>query len=295
MGNAEMADSGGEVAFHDLVQRFPYTVLPDEDPGCKRDAQSMNTDKEAISADDGTLSVVIPCYNEAATLASVLDAVRAAPVENMEIIVVDDASSDGSAELLEGELTGRIDRLIRHPHNRGKGAALHSGIAAARGDWVLIQDADLEYDPQDYARLLRPMVDGEADVVYGSRFHGGWRMGSGYRANWLANRFLSWFSNRFTGLGISDMETCYKVFRRELIQSLPLHEPRFGFEPEVTAALSRVPGIRLVEVPIRYDPRRFEQGKKIGWRDGIRAIWCILRYGINPNVAPGRRNKRIAD
>ncbi len=225
-----------------------------------------------------TLSIIIPCYNEGETLASVLDAVHASPVADKEIIVVDDGSTDGSAELIRGPLAPLIDVSLHHPVNRGKGAALRSGIGVARGDYVLIQDADLEYDPDDHPRLMQPLLADEADVVYGSRFLEGPPRGCISTRSYVANRCLTWLSNRFTGLNLTDMETCYKAFRRGLIQSVALEEDRFGFEPEVTAKLAALPGIRIREIPIRYDARTARQGKKIGWRDGVRAIYCIVRY-----------------
>lgn len=225
-----------------------------------------------------TVSLIIPCYNEGKTLASVLAAVHASSVADKEIVVVDDASTDGSAELIRGPLASLIDVAIHHPVNRGKGAALRSGIAAASGDYLLMQDADLEYDPRDHAQLLQPLLDGEADVVYGTRFAPGRGRGTMDHRAYFANRFLTWFSNRFTGLALTDMETCYKVFRRELIASLRLEENRFGFEPEVTAKVAAQPGLRLREVPISYQARSKREGKKIGWRDGLRAVYCIVRY-----------------
>lgn len=230
-----------------------------------------------------TLSVVIPCYNESATIETLLKAVRSAPIEGkLEIIVVDDGSTDGVRTLLEGPLKSQIDILICKEHNAGKGAALHTGIAAANGDYVIIQDADLEYDPQEYPKLLAPLLQNKADVVYGSRFAGGESHRVLYFWHSLGNRFLTLLSNMFTNLNLTDMETCYKVFRRELVQSLSLREKRFGFEPEVTAKLAKVPGIRFFEVGISYYGRTYEEGKKIGWKDGFRALYCILKYALEP-------------
>jgi len=226
------------------------------------------------------VSIVIPCYNEARTIERLLDAVQAAPVTPKQIIVVDDGSIDGSADLLEGRLRSRLDILIRHERNRGKGATLRDGIAAATGDIVIIQDADLEYDPQEYPRLLKPILDGRADVVYGNRFSSQGPHRVLYFWHYVGNRFLTLLSNMFTNLNLNDMETCYKVFRREIIQGIKIEENRFGFEPEVTAKLSRVSGIRIYEVGISYYGRTYIEGKKIGWRDGVRAIYCILKYGL---------------
>lgn len=236
--------------------------------------------------DAGTLSVVIPVYNELNTWRDLLDRVLAVDLGEWrkEIILVEDCSSDGTREQLAefGDAPPAIDgarfRVVFHPENRGKGAALRTGFASASGDVVIVQDADLEYDPNDYPRLLEPFARAGVCVVYGSRFLES-RSRKGYLKNYLANSFLTWLSNRFTGLRITDMETCYKVFRREVIQSIPLEQDRFGFEPEVTAKLAKL-GHRVVEVPIAYDPRTNEEGKKIGFSDGVQAIRCIVRYGL---------------
>jgi glycosyltransferase involved in cell wall biosynthesis len=225
------------------------------------------------------LSVVIPCYNEAATVERLIDAVRRAPWPDLELIVVDDGSSDGTRALLEGALRPRIDRLLLHGQNRGKGAALRTGIQAATGDFVIVQDADLEYDPRDYPAVLAPLVDGRADVVYGSRFMGGAPHRVLYFWHSVGNGFLTLLSNMFTDLNLTDMETCYKAFRREVIQSIAIEEDRFGFEPEVTAKVARL-GCRIYEVGISYSGRTYAEGKKIGFRDGLRAIWCILKYNL---------------
>ena len=235
-----------------------------------------------IDPADFTLSVVIPCYNEAATIAALIDRVRAqegVAAPRIEVIVVDDCSRDGTRALLEGDLADRVDRLERHDRNQGKGAALRSGFRAAGGDIVVIQDADLEYDPTEYAKLIGPILHRGAEVVYGSRFAGGEAHRVLYFWHRVANGMLTVLSNAFTNLNLTDMETCYKAFRREVIQDLPLTEDRFGFEPEVTARLARR-GHVFYEVGISYHGRSYDQGKKIGFRDALRAVWCILRYGV---------------
>ncbi len=225
------------------------------------------------------LSIVIPCYNEKSTIEDLIEAVRNAPGGDKEIIVVDDCSTDGTTELLRERLAARIDRLIHQPVNRGKGAALRTGIAAATGDIVIIQDADLEYDPRQYDVLVAPIVQDKADVVYGSRFIGSEPHRVLYFWHRLGNGLLTLLSNMLTNLNLTDMETCYKVFRRELIQGITIEEDRFGFEPEVTAKIARS-RCRIYEVGISYHGRTYEQGKKIGWKDGVRAIYCILKYNL---------------
>ena len=222
------------------------------------------------------LSVVIPCYNEAQTIRALVDAVRASPYANQEIIIVDDCSRDGTRAILDTQIAPLVQKILYHEVNQGKGAALRTGIQAATGDLVIIQDADLEYDPNDYARLVEPILANRADVVYGTRFGNARPAGMRLR-HWIGNRVLTWLSNRFTGLRLTDMETCYKVFRREIIQAIRIEENRFGFEPEVTAKIARA-GCRILEVPIAYRSRSHAEGKKIGWQDGVRALWCIAKY-----------------
>ncbi|MFQ3244741.1 MAG: glycosyltransferase involved in cell wall biosynthesis [Arenicella sp.] len=225
------------------------------------------------------LSIVIPCYNEKDTIREIISAVENAPYPDKEIIVVDDCSNDGTIEIIESSLMGKIDQLIQHPVNKGKGAALRSGFEKATGDIVIIQDADMEYDPNEYGILIDPIMNGRADVVYGSRFIGHRPHRVLYFWHRVGNGLLTLLSNMFTNLNLTDMETCYKVFRREVIQSINIEENRFGFEPEITAKISRL-NLRIYEVGISYYGRTYDEGKKIGWRDGVRAIYCIFKYGL---------------
>lgn len=224
-----------------------------------------------------TLSVVIPCFNEVHTLELVVDAVESSPIQDLEIIIVDDCSTDGTRELLRDKLEDRVARVIYHDRNQGKGAALRDGFAVATGDMVVVQDADLEYDPNDYPTLLEPILAGKADVVFGSRFKGGASVRVLYYWHYMGNRLLTTLSNMFTNINLTDMETCYKVFRREVIQQIQIEENRFGIEPEVTAKVARM-RCRIYEVGITYSGRTYEEGKKIGWKDGVRAIYCIVKY-----------------
>lgn len=232
------------------------------------------------------LSIVVPAYNEGATIHHILDQLREVELINgieKEVIVVNDCSTDNTEEAIFRYQRSHHDfRIIyeSHPVNKGKGAALHTGIKMATGDFTIIQDADLEYDPKEFNILLAPAVKGVADVVYGSRFMGGNAHRILFFWHSIGNKFLTFLSNMFTNLNLTDMETCYKLFRTDIIQDLKLRENRFGFEPEVTAKVARVPGIRIYEVGISYYGRTFDEGKKINWKDGFRAIYCILKYNL---------------
>ncbi|WP_022825871.1 glycosyltransferase family 2 protein [Hymenobacter norwichensis] len=232
------------------------------------------------------LSIVIPVYNEARTIHQILDLLRELTLVNgiqKEIILVNDCSTDNSSETIQAYAIRYPEmglRLLQHAVNQGKGAALHTGIREATGEYVIVQDADLEYDPEEYNLLLKPILKGFADVVYGSRFMGGNPHRILFFWHSIGNAVLTFLSNMFTDLNLTDMETCYKLFRRDIIQGLTLEEKRFGFEPEVTAKVSRVPNVRIYEVGISYYGRTYAEGKKIGWRDGFRAIYCIVKYGL---------------
>jgi glycosyltransferase involved in cell wall biosynthesis len=232
------------------------------------------------------LSIVIPAYNEGPTIHFILDKIRKVVLpDNMQkqVIIVNDCSKDNTEEAIKQYMQQYPETgIVYHKHtiNAGKGAALHTGIKLATGDYVIIQDADLEYDPQEYLLLLKPILDGAADVVYGSRFIGGNPHRILFFWHTIGNKFLTFLSNMFTNLNLTDMETCYKLFRRELIQSIHLKENRFGFEPEVTSKIARIPKIRIYEVGISYYGRTYAEGKKINWKDGFRAIWCILYYNL---------------
>ena len=224
------------------------------------------------------LSIIIPCYNERSTILSLIKAVKDSPIKDRELIIVDDGSKDGTRDILKS-LDDPEARVIFHERNQGKGAALRTGFSAATGEICIVQDADLEYDPQEFPIVIQPILDGKADVVFGSRFQGGRPHRVVYFWHRVGNGFLTLMSNFFTDLNISDMETCYKAFRREVIQAINISENRFGFEPEVTAKISKM-NLRIYEVGISYYGRTYDEGKKIGWKDGIRAIYCILKYNL---------------
>jgi glycosyltransferase involved in cell wall biosynthesis len=223
------------------------------------------------------LSIVVPCYNERNTVRRIIDAVRACGISSIEIVVIDDCSTDGTRDILRTEITPLVDKIVYHDVNQGKGAALRTGFQHVTGDYVIVQDADLEYDPMEFEALLKPLLDGKADVVFGSRFTGGFAHRVLYYWHSVGNDFLTKLSNMLTNLNLTDMECCYKMFRREIIQGITIEENRFGFEPEITAKIARGK-YRLYEVGVSYSGRTYAEGKKIGWRDGFRAIYAILKY-----------------
>jgi len=225
------------------------------------------------------LSVVIPCYNELATLEELIQRVKASAYTNIEIILVDDNSTDGSREKIRNLIESQVDKVVYHDVNKGKGAAIRSGLSCATGDMVIIQDADLEYDPNEYPMLVAPILQGKADVVYGSRFVGGEPHRVLYFWHNVGNRFLTTLSNMFTNLNLTDMETCYKVLTREVYQSIKIEEDRFGMEPEITAKIAKL-GCRIYEVGISYSGRTYAEGKKINYKDGFSAIYCIFKYNL---------------
>ena len=224
------------------------------------------------------LSVIIPCYNERGTIAEIVSRVLAEPTPK-EVIVVDDGSTDGTRDVIMRDVAPRVDKALFHESNMGKGAALSTGIKVATGDIIIVQDADLEYDPRDYARILGPLIDGRADAVYGSRFITGEVRRVLYFWHSIGNRVLTLVSNMFTNVNLTDMETCYKAVRADVLKGIELKEKRYGVEPELTAKLAKK-GLRIYEVGISYSGRTYAEGKKIGWKDGFRALWCIVKYNL---------------
>jgi glycosyltransferase involved in cell wall biosynthesis len=231
------------------------------------------------------LSIVIPCYNEKNTIQEIVTAVKNSPIPEKEIIIVDDFSTDGTRDVLKKSITPQVDKVIYHEKNQGKGAALRTGFKHATGDVVVVQDADLEYDPKEYGILMEPIASGQADVVFGSRFMSNRPHRVVYFWHRMGNHLLTLLSNMFTNLNLTDMETCYKMFRREIIQSIEIEESRFGFEPEITAKVAAL-RCRIYEVGISYYGRTYEEGKKIGWKDGFRAIYAIMKYNLFRKPAP---------
>jgi len=225
------------------------------------------------------VSIVIPCFNEAETIENIVQAVLSVPLTNREIIIVDDSSTDGTKEILSTKIKDLVDKIILHESNQGKGAALRSGFANVTGDVVVIQDADLEYNPQEYPILLQPILDGKADVVYGSRFQGAQAHRVLYFWHYVGNQILTLLSNMFTNLNLTDMETGYKAFRIEILKQIKIEENHFGVEPELTAKFAKL-GCRIYEVGISYNGRTYKEGKKINWKDGLQALWCILKYNL---------------
>lgn len=226
------------------------------------------------------VSIVIPCYNEAKTILQIITAVKQSPVDNKEIILIDDCSTDGTREIVKRDIEPNIDKVIYHEKNMGKGAALRTGLKQITGDIVIIQDADLEYNPKEYQNLIKPILENKADVVYGSRFMGGEPHRVSFFWHMVGNKMLTFLSNMFTNLSLTDMETCYKVFKKEVIDKITIEENRFGFEPEITAKLAKLNDIRIYEIGISYYGRSYKEGKKIGWKDGISSIRAIIKYNL---------------
>lgn len=242
-----------------------------------------------LDMDTLKLSVVVPCYNEKDTIEEVIASIRNCGIKNLEIIIVEDCSTDGTRELLKEKVAATVEKVLYHKVNKGKGAALRNGFKAATGDLVVVQDADMEYDPKDYLKLIEPFISGRADaeVVYGSRYARSERYMIKRFYHSAGNKFLTLMSNLFSDMALTDMETCYKMFKREIIQAIPIKEDRFGFEPEVTAKVAKMK-CKVYEVPISYYPRSYNEGKKIGVRDGFRAIYCILKYNLFDASFKGR-------
>ena len=241
------------------------------------------------------LSIVIPCYNERHTIQDIVTAVKRSPIQDKEIVIVDDCSTDGTRDVLREQIASQVDKIVYHDVNQGKGAALRTGFKHVTGDVVVVQDADLEYDPQEYGRLLEPIELGKADVVFGSRFISDRPHRVVYFWHRVGNYILTLASNMFSNLNLTDMETCYKMFRREIIQSIEIEESRFGFEPEITAKVAAL-GCRIYEVGISYYGRTYEEGKKIGWKDGVRAMYAIVKYNVfrRPQRRTENSSSRVA-